>query len=163
MESGNELYHQHETMRQYASLQALNQIVQRDIQYNMTGSGSILIEDVAAATRLLRKLGPPRDHTINTNPFLPSTGTGDTAIDDTVSGDTAVDDTVSGETVSGDTAIDDTAASNLVPTGHVLTFDDNDIMIQLEWNQLRNHLILRRKSGDQGRYANICHQLMQNI
>lgn len=138
-ESGNELYH-HE-MRQYASLQALNQIVQRDIQYNMTGSGSILIEDVATATRLLRKLGPPTDtsRATLTNPFL---------FDPTM--DTSSD-------------VDSTAASNLVPTGHVLTFDDNDIMIQLEWNQLQNHLVLRRKSGDQGRYANICHQLMQNI
>lgn len=78
--------------------------------YQTTGSGSILIEDVTAATKLMGCLSPT------------------------------------------------------TPTrGNVLTFDDNDICIELEWNEIRKHLVLRRVSGDQTRYNNICHELIQNV
>lgn len=104
---------------QFSSLQSINRTVtgshkvsQRQLPcpYQTTGSGSILIEDVTAATKLLGCLSPA------------------------------------------------------APTrGNVLTFDDNDICIELEWNEIRKHLVLRRVSGDQTRYNNICHELIQNV
>lgn len=103
---------------QFSSLQAINRVTsghkvsqqQLNCPYQTTGSGSILIEDVTAATKLLDCLSPA------------------------------------------------------APThGNVLTFDDNDICIELEWNEIRKHLVLRRVSGDQTRYNNICHELIQNV
>ena len=102
----------------FSSLQGINRVTgahkvsQRQLSclYHTTGSGSILIEDVTAATKLLGCLSPT------------------------------------------------------TPTrGNVLTFDDNDICIGLEWDEIRKHLVLRRVSGDQTRYNNICHELIQNV
>lgn len=105
--------------QQFSSLQGINSLTssshkvsqrQLNCPYQTTGSGSILIEDVTAATKLLGCL----------NPTAPT-------------------------------------------RGNVLTFDDNDICIELEWNEIRKHLVLRRVSGDQTRYNNICHELIQNV
>lgn len=97
----------------FSSLRSIDQVSggQRvGCPYQTTGSGSILIEDVTAATKLMGCLSPT------------------------------------------------------TPTrGNVLTFDDNDICIELQWNEIRKHLVLRRVSGDQTRYNNICHELIQNV
>jgi hypothetical protein len=113
--------------QQYASLQGINQIhtqtqarLQDNLLYQTTGSGSIFIENVEAATRLLRKLGTS-----------PTSEAGKEAATPT--------------------------------TGQVLMFDDNNIAIEVEWNELRKHLVLRRVSGDATQYTNICQQLMSNI
>ena len=67
-------------------------------------------------------------------------------------------------TGSGSILIDDvSAATKLLGCGSLLTFDDNDICIELQWNEIRKHLVLRRVSGDQTRYNNICHELIQNV
>lgn len=101
---------------QFSSLQGINRLTSgakerlSNCPYQTTGSGSILIEDVTAATKLMGCLSP-------TTPTHPN----------------------------------------------VLTFDDEDICIELEWNEIRKHLVLRRVSGDQNRYNNICHELIQNV
>ena len=134
-------YHQ-PMPHQYSSLQGLHQMNQlhhaqlrNNLQYQTTGSGSIFIEDVTAATRLMRKLGtcPPASATT-----APTTNT---------------------LTVDDDTGQD----CPMGPTGHVLMFDDNNICIEVEWNDIRKHLVLRRVSGDTTQYTNICKQLIENI
>ena len=80
----------------------------------MTGSGSILVNDVKTAAKLMNRLG-------SSSPAVSSTA------------------------------------------GHVLTFDDSDLCIQLQWNEIQNHLVLRRLSGDATRYSNICQELLQNV
>ena len=103
---------------QFSSLQSISRAATgagpgaslRDLgRYQTTGSGSILIEDAAAASKLLGCLSPAS------------------------------------------------------PSGNVLTFDDNDICIELQWNEIRKHLVLRRVSGDQTRYNHLCHELIQNV
>lgn len=78
----------------------------------MTGSGSILVNDISAATKIMNRLGP---------------------------------------------------SSPMISTGQVLTFDDSDICIELQWNEIQKHLVLRRVSGDATRYTNICQELLQNV
>jgi len=96
--------------QQYTSLQCLS----RDGTFSTlrtTGSGSICIEDLGAATKLLRRL-------------------------------------------AGKTTPD---------KANVIMFDDNDIQISLEWNALRQQLVLRRVSGDQTAYKDVCRELIANI
>jgi hypothetical protein len=96
--------------QQYTSLQSLS----RDGTFSTlrtTGSGSICIEDLGAATKLLRRL-------------------------------------------AGKTTPD---------KANVIMFDDNDIQISLEWNALRQQLVLRRVSGDQTAYKDVCRELIANI
>ena len=82
-----------------------------------TGSGSIFIENVSTATKLLQKL---RD------------GSEMNEID-----------------------------SNLAQ-GQLLIYDDN-ICIEVEWNDMRKYLVLRRISGDANHYNSICHQLISSL
>jgi len=96
--------------QQYTSLQCLS----RDgtsSTLRTTGSGSICIEDLGAATKLLRRL-------------------------------------------AGKTTTD---------YRNVIMFDDNDIQISLEWNAMRQLLVLRRVSGDATQYKDVCRELIANI
>ena len=93
----------HSSLRQCSLIHA--------VQYQTTGSGSILIEDVGAATKLMKRLAPP-------SPPLER---------------------------------------------HVLSFEDETIRIEMQWNEIHKHLVLRRLSGDQSRYTNICRQLIENV
>ncbi|CAG2101057.1 unnamed protein product [Medioppia subpectinata] len=89
----------------YQSLQS----VARDCDHvlHTTGSGSVCIEDLGAATKLLHRLA---------------------------------------------------ATSGL---SDVIAFRDTDIQISLEWNA--NRLVLRRVSGDQTQYKDVCNQLIHSV
>ena len=100
----------------HSSLQGINQCALKQCplvrgQYQTTGSGSILIQDVTAATKLMKHLGPP-------SPTLER---------------------------------------------YMLKFEEDSICIEMQWNEIQKHLVLRRVSGDHSRYANICRQLIQNV
>jgi hypothetical protein len=71
-------------------------------------------------------------------------------------------------TDSGSICIDDfDAASKLLRklnTGQPrFLYQAQDICIEAEWNQIKNHLVLRRVSGDSTQYNSICQQLISNI
>lgn len=80
-------------------------------------------------------------------------------------------------TDSGSICIKDTVAANklltrlghivfpgqLLNERHVLNFDESNLQIALEWNNLRQQLILRHVSGDASQYKNVCHELISTL
>ena len=121
-------YQNYSNQQHYLSLQSINQInkfYEKDNQRSLyekeilqtTGSGSIFIENVTTATKLLQKLRD--EHEMNE------------------------------------------IGSNLAQ-GQLLIYDDN-ICIEVEWNDMLKHLVLRRLSGDVNSYNTICHQLISSL
>lgn len=101
--------HHHPPPPQYSSLQGINQAanLRHNLQYQTTGSGSIFIEDVTAATKLMRKLGTG----------CPGQGQGvDTSSMSTASMTTGL--------------LAPGMCEGTAPQGQVLMFDDNNICIE---------------------------------
>ncbi len=97
------------SQQQYTSLQCLSRDGNSST-LRTTGSGSIILEDFGAATKLLRR--------------------------------------IAGKTTEKE---------------HVIMFDDNDIQISLEWNALRQQLVLRRVSGDATAYKDCVNELISSL
>lgn len=80
-------------------------------------------------------------------------------------------------TDSGSICIKDTVAANkllsrlghivfpgqLLNERHVLNFDESNLQIAVEWNNLRQQLILRHVSGDASHYKNVCRELISTL
>ena len=54
-------------------------------------------------------------------------------------------------------------SKNFQENFHILNFDESNIKIGLEWNELQQQLILRHVSGDASRYKNLCQELISTI